>query len=224
MNPPVLFLKEHVGDESAFAYRASFDGWVEEIQGITLSDILETFTFVTDFASTMLCIAGVSASSRKVSFCELGVNCIAHQLNTAMKKTIAIEEQEMSVSYRDLISLKTLIRLLKQRSMNKDMSNCQRLQQEMETRFASTLNIVNCFRNLDKEVKEVIENNSNMPGRKVIESLWYEDRCEDAARFSAHRFERSVCTKSHMCKRSSKPDASRQFTWSFRCCFISRNS
>lgn len=94
MNSRVMFLQEHQGPENASSIRSSFDLWLSDLYDTDFKTALSSFTFVTDCASTMPCIAG--SSSRKVPFCERWIGCIAHQLNTAMKKVIAARTQSES--------------------------------------------------------------------------------------------------------------------------------
>lgn len=185
MKSRVMFLMEHTEAETAVALRASFDTWLQEHHGVTLDEILQSFTFVTDCASTMPCIAGASSSSRRVPFTERWVGCIAHQLNTAMKKTIATEDDSNSIVSKDLKSLKTIVRIFKQSGMNNDMPNGMRMQQEVETRFATTFAVVKSFLSSHEAVHDVIENSSNDAAQRAFESLDKDLSSDGAARFPA---------------------------------------
>lgn len=125
MNSSVIFLIEHKVCENAIELRKSLNSWLLELYGLSFEDILSTFAFVTDCAATMPCIARASLSSNNVPFCEKWVGCISHQLNTAIKKAMLLEDTEGLFISEDVVLVKSIVKGFKQSEMNaKVVSSC----------------------------------------------------------------------------------------------------
>lgn len=89
MKSKLLFLMEHICAEDACSLRNSFNEWLKNLYDVDFADILHDFTFVTDCASTLPCIAKASSSSSKVPFNERWQGYICHQISTFMKRVKA---------------------------------------------------------------------------------------------------------------------------------------
>ena len=156
MKSRVMFVMEHKGCESAAELQSAFTNWLIDLHRVSLDELLSTFTFVTDCAATMPCIAGASSSSQKVPFCELWVGCISHQLNTAMKKAIDLEEKAKTQLSVDLKNVKILVRAFKQSKLNMELEDGCKLVQEVDTRFATTFSVVDRFLKSCEKVSAVV--------------------------------------------------------------------
>lgn len=94
------------------------------------------FTFVTDYVATLPVYFGASISLNRFLYSDRWVWCIAHQLNTAMKRRY---DNVTDVSIRnDMENLKKVIRIFKKSEMNYKMTAGKALKQEVSTKFGTT--------------------------------------------------------------------------------------
>ena len=150
-----VFLIQHEGPESASYLRKAFDNVLKDQYEISLDQLTENFTFVTDCAATMPKIVGASSSSSRIPFSEKCLGCVSHMLNTAMKHAIN-EEKSDSIVYRDLNTVKTIVRIFKQGNWNDALPHGCKLVQEVETRFGTHFQVVERFLKSVEHVGRII--------------------------------------------------------------------
>lgn len=126
-----------------------------------LADFLQSFTFLTDLASTMHVIAGASSSSDLLPFSDKWVGCIAHQLKKAINNCIYSEEKDQTFLSKDLASVKIVVCVFKHGNWNSDMRNECAIFQESETRFVTIYSfVVRFLKSVEEVLKMVLEEGS----------------------------------------------------------------
>lgn len=106
---------------------------------------------MTNCAATMPFIVGTSVSRYLVPKSELWMGCVSHQLNTAMKYVMDSPGNDITVSdERNLIIaghkiMKQVVTSMKQGYRSKKLPPGHALIQEVETRFATTLDVTKRF-------------------------------------------------------------------------------
>lgn len=141
----VLLLVEHNDSESAELIKKNLDRALTVRFGIGLSQFMEKFTLVTDWAATLPNIVGASASSSRVPFGWRWLGCIVHKLNTTLKTVVESERAAGSRVHQDLESVKALVRIFKAGGWNNGLPDGCALYQECETRFGTTFEVVQRF-------------------------------------------------------------------------------
>lgn len=84
----VQFIKRCTGSETSNALRKLFSQKLEKSYGIKIPTFDQTFTFLTDYTSTIPAMFGAPVSFDLVSYSKTWLGCISHQLNTAMKHSL----------------------------------------------------------------------------------------------------------------------------------------
>lgn len=162
----LLFIARCSGTESASCLREMMDKQLCEY-GCSIETFSHSFTFVTDCAATMPAVFGASVSPNRVPFSEKWIGCIAHQLNTAMKKAY---DDVSDISIRqDIENLKKLIRLFKKGGMNEKLPAGKALKQEVPTRFGTTFDMVERFLLASSDVVRIIESSDQEAAKSASE-------------------------------------------------------
>ncbi|CAN8074603.1 unnamed protein product [Agarophyton chilense] len=135
---------------------------------------MKNFTFVTDCASNVLRIVPASSLSQRVPFSEKWKGCLSHQLNTAMKHVVNIFCPN-SVIVKDVISMKTLVRIFKHENWNNELPDGFVLIQVVKTRFGTTKAVVERCVAASQYGAKVISCKESAPEKKAFESFFKGD-------------------------------------------------
>lgn len=142
---------------------------------ISFDGLMKTFTLVTDCATTLPCLIGASASSKKKPFGHNWMGCISHQLNTAMKHSldakVLLQTSSLEPIVRALDDMKVIIRIFKKSNLNQEMGDSNRLIQEVDTRFGTTFDVVQRFLEVSCKAMDIIQESANNELRKAADQL-----------------------------------------------------
>lgn len=167
----VLLLNEHSGPESAENIRANLNTALVEKFNISFDRLMKRFTLVTDWAATMPCIVGASASSNRVPFGSKWVGCVVHQLNTILKNVMDEQIKKKSTIATDLENVKELVRIFKSGSWNSDLPDGCSLIPECETRFGTIFDVVTRFLKAAPFVTAVVSTKNHEGAKIAVGSL-----------------------------------------------------
>lgn len=138
-------LAPHNGSNPAKLIRNIFRNNFQQSRARSLADFETSFTFVTNFPSTMLAVFGVSLPANKVPYSNRRFPCIFHQLNVAMKSIVESTVIRESIILGDLKSLKTIFSTFNHTEMNDELDSPFKIIQEISTRFGTAFDVIQHF-------------------------------------------------------------------------------
>jgi hypothetical protein len=172
----MLFLAEHNRSrgESATAIRRTLDDALMMRFSIDLTELQNSFCFVTDWANTMPNIVGASTSRSRGPLTLSWSGCSAHQLSTVLRaafdetKLVEADVQELK---EDLCAMRTIIRIFKQSDLNSLLPDGEALFPEVETRFHHLHDVSERFLKSAESVSHIFLQQGSENLREAFECL-----------------------------------------------------
>jgi hypothetical protein len=170
----MLFIAEHRSElgETAAAIRSTLEANLIADFGLTLSDLQEKFTLVTDWAATMPRIVGASVSETIAPSNLAWSACSAHQLCTVLRKIFDDRDRHacstLESIHSDIEKMKSIIRIFKSCEYNHLLLDGMALFQESETRFHHLHDVTARFEKSLTHVMMVVEKQGNPGAQKSL--------------------------------------------------------
>jgi hypothetical protein len=170
----MLFLAEHRGElgETAAAIRSTLESKLVADFGLTLSELQDRFTLVTDWAATMPRIVGASVSETMAPLNLAWSGCSAHQLCTVLRKLFDERDRhecpDLDAIHSDVEKMKAIIRIFKSCEYNHLLPDGMALFQESETRFHHLHDVTARFEKSLTQVMMVVEKQGNAGAQKLL--------------------------------------------------------
>lgn len=144
-----LLLFNQDDSETFKSFRTPLERRNRETFVVSFESFMENFTFVTDHVPNMPCIAGASVSSSLVPVSERWMGCFCHLPNTTMKHvmvSLSRSDHDTASAIRgDLKAIKDIVGTVKHKNLNSALPQGYAFLQEVETRFGTTINVVERF-------------------------------------------------------------------------------
>lgn len=112
---------KHVSSEAAEPIWNSLVNTVKDTSGLDLFDFKKLCTFVTKCAAKMPKVFGASGPANKMPYRQWWVECINHQLNSVMKRSIKCKDVAGWRIGKHLRTGKSVLRMVKHASLNDEM-------------------------------------------------------------------------------------------------------